>query len=85
MFINQGWVPMGTMAQLFGAGAGKWLGMSSLVPGSFLQVTFFQDMRAFIMPSFLHSLKIAQDRQIAARRLWFLILASTFVSLAVGL
>ena len=85
MFINQGWVPLGTMAQLVGSGPGRWLETSSLVPGSFLQVTFFQDMRGFIMPSFLHGFKLAQDRKIAARRLWVLIFASTAVAMAVGL
>ncbi len=85
MFINQGWVPLGTLAQLAGSGPGRWLSTSSLVPGSFLQVTFFQDMRGFIMPSFLHGLKLAQDRQIAARRLWPLIFAVTAVAMGVGL
>ena len=85
MFINQGWVPLGALAQLFGSGQGAWLGTASLVPGSFLQVAFFQDMRAFIMPSFLHGFKMAHDRGIAARRLWWLIMASLLVSMAVGL
>ena len=85
MFINQGWVPLGALAQLFGSGPGRWLATASLVPGSFLQVSFFQDMRAFIMPSFLHGFKLAHDRGIAARRLWWLILATTLVSMAVGL
>ena len=85
MFINQGWVPLGALAQLFGSGAGRWLGTASLVPGSFLQVTFFQDMRAFIMPSFLHGFKIAHDRKIESRKLWVLIMASLLVSMAVGL
>lgn len=85
MFINQGWVPLGTLAQLLGSGPGRWLATSSLVPGSFLQVTFFQDMRGFIMPSFLHGLKLAQDRRLAARRLWWLIMATTLLSMGVGL
>ena len=85
MFINQGWVPLGTLAQLFGSGAGGWMNTASLVPGSFLQVAFFQDMRGFIMPSFLHGFKMAHDRNIAARKLWVLIFASIFVSMAVGL
>ena len=85
MFINQGWVPLGALAQLFGSGAGGWMNTASIVPGSFLQVAFFQDMRGFIMPSFLHGFKLAHDRQIAARRLWVLVFASIFVSMAVGL
>ena len=85
MFINQGWVPLGTLAQLFGSGPGRWLTTSSLVPGSFMQVSFFQDMRGFIMPSFLQGLKLAQERQLAARRLWWLILATVLLSMAVGL
>ena len=85
MFINQGWVPLGAMAQLLGSGPGRWLGTASLVPGSFLQVSFFQDMRGFIMPSFLHGFKLAHDRKIAARKLWVLIFASIGVSMAAGL
>ncbi len=86
MFINQGWVPLGSLAQLFGAGtAGQWMNAASIVPGTFLQVSFFQDMRAFIMPSFLHSFKLAHDRNIAARRLAVLIAATIFVAMGVGL
>ena len=85
MFINQGWVPLGALAQLFGSGAGGWMNTASIVPGSFLQVAFFQDMRGFIMPSFLHGFKLAHDRKIAARKLCALIFASIFISMAVGL
>ena len=85
MFINQGWVPLGALAQLMGSGPGRWLATSSLVPGSFLQVTFFQDMRGFIMPSFLHGFKLAHDRRLEARKLWFLVMATTLISMGVGL
>jgi len=85
MFINQGWVPLGAMAQLMGSGPGQWLNPASIVPGAFLQVSFFQDMRGFIMPSFLHGFKLAHDRKIAARRLCALIFGVTFISLVVGL
>ncbi|PQV64218.1 hypothetical protein B1R32_10662 [Abditibacterium utsteinense] len=85
MFINQGWVPLGSLSQLFGAGTGHWMNAGSIVPGTFLQVSFFQDMRAFIMPQFLHSFKLAQERNIAARRLMALIAAAMLVSMAVGL
>ncbi len=84
MFINQGWVPLGTLAQLMGSGPGNWLSAQSIVPATFFQVSFFQDMRGFLMPSFLHGFKLAHDRGIAARRLWFLILACTFTALCVG-
>ncbi len=85
MFINQGWVPLGTLAQLFGSGPGKWLAPASIVPGTFFQVSFFQDMRGFLMPSFLHAFKLAHDRGIAARRLWLLIFAAILVAMAVGI
>ncbi|RYX83359.1 hypothetical protein EON83_15165 [bacterium] len=85
MFINQGWVPLGSLAQLFGAGVGAWMPASSIVPGTFLQVSFFQDMRAFLMPSFLHGLKLAHDRDIHARKLMMLIAATVVVSMGVGL
>ena len=85
MFINQGWVPLGSLAQLFGAGTGAWMPPASIVPGTFLQVSFFQDMRAFLMPSFLHGLKLAHDRDIHARKLMGLIAACIVVSMGVGL
>ena len=85
MFINQGWVPLGSLAQLFGAGTGAWLNPASIVPGTFLQVSFFQDMRAFLMPSFLHSFKLAHDRDINARKLTGLIIVTVLVSMGVGL
>ena len=84
MFINQGWVPLGSLAQLMGAGGGGWMNAASIVPGAFLQVSFFQDMRAFLMPSFLHGFKLASERGIAARRLCALIFGCTLVALLVG-
>ena len=85
MFINQGWVPLGSLAQLFGAGTGAWMNPASIVPGAFLQVTFFQDMRAFLMPSFLQSFKLAHDRDIHARKLSWLIIGTVLISMGVGL
>lgn len=85
MFINQGWVPLGTLAQLVGSGAGKWLAPASIVPATFFQVSFFTDMRAFLMPSFLQGFKLAHDRGINARRLWPLVFASTFVAMSMGI
>ncbi len=85
MFINQGWVPLGVLGQLFGAGTGSWLGPNSIVPGSFFQVSFFQDMRGFLMPSFLQSFKLAHDRGIQARRLFALISGVILVSLAMSI
>lgn len=84
MFINQGWVPLGTLAQLVGSGPGRWLAPASIVPATFFQVSFFTDMRGFLMPSFLQGFKLAYDEGIAARRLWWLVFASTFVALSVG-
>lgn len=85
MFINQGWVPLGTMAQLTGSGAQTWLSPESLVPASYMQAAFLTDMRAFLMPSFVQSFKLAHDERIPARPLWLLFIAVTLIALAMSL
>lgn len=62
LFVQQGWLPLGTFAQITGAGA--WMAPSSLVPASIMQGGLMTDLRAFVMPSFLQSFKLARDRRL---------------------
>lgn len=85
LFVQQGWVPLGAWAHLFGAGAGTSLPMASVVPGSFVQAGLMTDLRGFLMPSFVQSFKLAGDRGIAARPLLGLIAVVTGIGLVMGL
>ena len=85
LFVQQGWSPVGAIAQLVGAGPGTVFPPSSIVPAQFVQVALMTDVRAFLLPSFVQSFKLAHDRKIAARPLLALIAAVTLVSFAVGI
>lgn len=73
LFVQQGWTPLGTLAQLTGSGPGTWLSAPSVVPASFLQISMLTDLRAFLMPSFIQSFKLAHDQRIPAKPLLALI------------
>jgi hypothetical protein len=85
LFVQQGWVPLGAWAHLFGAGPSTLLPASSLVPGSFVQAGLMTDLRGFLMPSFIQSFKLASDRGIAARPLLALIAAVITIGLVMGI
>jgi hypothetical protein len=82
--IQQGWLPLPTMAQLVGSGPGTWLTTSSIVPASFVQGAMMDDMRGFLMPSFVQGFKLAHDQKIKLRPLFALICAVVFISLVVA-
>ena len=63
---------------LTGASAG-------LVPASFVQAGLVYHMRGFIMPSFVHSFKLAYDNKIPAKPLLGLISIVTLISLGMSL
>lgn len=84
LFVQQGWTPLGTFAQLLGSGPQGWLASSSIPPAALMQGAMMTDMRAFLMPSFLQSFKLARDRHIAARPLLILIMACTLLSFSIG-
>jgi hypothetical protein len=56
-----------------------------VVPAQFVQVAMMTDMRAFLLPSFVQSFKLAHDRKIAARPLLALLAAVTLVSFCIGI
>ena len=85
LFVQQGWVPLGTMGQIFGAGQGHWLlGASSLPAAATIQGALMTDLRGFIMPSFIQGFKLAHDRKIALRPLLILMLACSLITMAMG-
>ncbi len=85
LFVQQGWVPLGTIGQIFGAGQGHWLlGASSLPAAATIQGALMTDLRGFIMPSFIQGFKLAHDRKIALRPLLVLMLACSLITMAMG-
>ncbi|MBV9863737.1 MAG: hypothetical protein JO316_00150 [Abitibacteriaceae bacterium] len=85
LFVQHGWSPLGSMAQIFNSGPGKWLSPQNLVPGSILQGAFITDLRAFLMPSFIQSFKLAYDRKINMKPLLALIFSVIVITLVVSL
>ena len=84
IYVQQGFTPLGTFAQLFGSGPGAWLAQSSLVPAGFVQLNMMIDLRANLLPSFMHSFKLAQERRIPLKPLLALIFAAVVVSYSAG-
>lgn len=85
LFVQQGWLPLGMFAQITGAGTGTWMTAQSLVPASVIQGGLMTDLRAFLMPSFLHSFKLAGDRGIRPRPLLVLISAAVLITYVMSL
>jgi hypothetical protein len=84
LYVNHGWSPLGPLAHLIGSGPGAVLGPSSIVPGSIIQGALMVDMKAFLLPSFLHAFKLAHDRRIPLRPLLALIFAAITISYGLG-
>jgi hypothetical protein len=86
LFVQQGWTPLGALAQIVNSGGNHWLLPSqSLVPAALIQGPMMADLRAFLMPSFVQSFKLAHDRKINQKPLLALIFAVTFITLAMSL
>lgn len=85
LFVQQNWSPLGSFAQLFGSGPGQWLTPASAAPGTIVNASMMFDMRAFLMPSFMQSFKLAHDRGIRLKPMLGLIFAVIFITLAMGL
>jgi hypothetical protein len=84
LYVGNSWHPLTTAAQLTNAGPGTWLAPSSIAPAALLQGGIMTDLRGFLMPSFVHSFKLAHDRKLARRPLLLLIAAVVMVTLAMG-
>lgn len=85
LFVQQGWLPLGMFAQVSGAGNGTWMASQSLVPASVIQGGLMTDLRAFLMPSFLQSFKLAGERGIRPRPLLGLIAVVVLITFGMSL
>jgi len=84
LFVQQGWVPLGMLSQIAGSGPGTWLPPSSLVPAAFVQGSMMTDLRAFLMPSFIQSFKLAHERGLRPKPLLGLIAAVIMITFVMG-
>lgn len=85
LFVQTGWLPIGPMGYLLGAGPGKFVDVASAAPASMISSSIMLDMRGFLLPSFVQGFKLAYDRRIAAKPLLALIGSCVLVSLALSL
>jgi hypothetical protein len=85
LFVQTGWMPLGPMAFLFGAGPGKLIDAASSPPAAMISSSLMLDWRGFTLPSFLQGFKLAYDQKISARPLLLLIFACIAVSFVVGI
>ena len=85
LFVQQGWTPLGAIAQLFGGANTAFLPPSSIVPASFVNTALMIDLRGFLLPSFIQSFKLAHDNKIKMKPLLALIMAVTTVTMVMGI
>lgn len=85
LFLLHDMMPLSVVYRLFGASAPAWLNNASgVVPSAFVQGGLVFHLRGFIMPSFVHSFKLAHDHKIAAKPLLRLIIAVILISTAMS-
>ncbi len=86
LFLLHDIYPLNAINRLIPSSLG-WLtsATSGLVPASFVQAGLIYHMRAFTMPSFVHSFKLAHDNKIPAKPLLKLISVVTLISLGMSL
>jgi hypothetical protein len=77
--------PLAAIAKLINSGPSQWLTLGSgVAPAAFMQAGMVNHMRGFIMPSFVHSFKLAHDHKIAAKPLLALISAVIVISVIIS-
>ena len=77
--------PLGMIARLLDSGPSRWLSAEAgIAPAAIFQSGFVVHTRSFLLPSFLHGLKLAHDRKIAIRPLGWLIASVILVSFVVS-
>ena len=77
--------PLGMIARLLDSGPSRWLTANSgIAPAAIFQTGFVVHTRSFLLPSFLHGLKLARDRNIAIKPLGRLIASVILVSFVVS-
>jgi hypothetical protein len=80
LMVHVGWAPIGPVAHL----TGGWITASSGIPAAFISNVFMLEMRSILLPSYLHSFKLARDHGIAAKPLFGLIAVVTMISFGTG-
>ncbi len=85
LFVQTGWMPLGPLAFLIGAGPGHLIDAATAAPASMISSSLMLDMRGFTMPAFLQGFKLAYDQKINARSLMALIFGCIVVSFVVGI
>jgi len=85
LFVQQGWTSTNTLAMLGGSGPGTWMPPATIIPSNMLQLSMFTDLRAFLMPSFVQSFKLASDRKIEMRKLLALISVVILIGVGMGI
>jgi hypothetical protein len=85
LFVQQGFVPLQIIGQIFNSGRGHWLISNESLPAAgMIQGSLMTDLRGFIMPSFLQGFKLAYDRKIPLRPLLGLMAACTVITLVLA-
>ena len=85
LFVHSSWLPLGSMANLLGAGQGTVLSIGhGLAPAALFESSLVEDFRGSLMPSFVQSFKLAADQGIHARKLYVLLFAVIIVGLGVA-
>ncbi|HEX8237511.1 MAG TPA: DUF6785 family protein [Abditibacteriaceae bacterium] len=85
LFVHSSWLPLGVLANLFGAGPGTALSLAhGLAPATLIQAALVEDFRGSLMPSFVQSFKLAADRGLNSRALWWLIFAVIIIGLSMA-
>ena len=85
IFVHHGWMPLGALASVVGAGPTTFLSAGhGVVAASVLESACIQDYRGSLMPSFIQSFKLARDRNIEGRKLGMLIAAVILVGFVLG-
>ncbi len=85
LFVQTGWMPLGPLAFLVGAGPGHLINAATAAPAAMISSSLMLDQRGFTLPSFLQSFKLAHDQNIAPRPLLALIFGCILVSFSIGL
>jgi hypothetical protein len=86
LFVHHAHMPLGVVSQLVGSGPGTLLSPAQgVVPAAIIETSFIQDYRGSLMPSFLQSFKLAHDRGINARALFWLLVAVIVISLLISM
>ena len=74
LFLLHDSQPLGAIARMFPGGGSEWMSLQNgLIPAALIQNGFIVHMRGFILPSFMHSFKLAHDQKISPRPLGWLL------------